>query len=59
MVKILTMALSLYGAKQALIERSFLLISTTVLITDHIGITGVRRRTLAYLLAKLNLPFYS
>ena len=35
---ILSMALSLYGAKQALIERSYLVISTTVLRTDHLGI---------------------
>jgi hypothetical protein len=53
------MALSLYGAKQALIERSYLVISPTVLRTDHLGITGRRRRTLALLLAKSKGTFVS
>ena len=56
---ILSMALSLYGAKQALIERSYLVISTTVFITDHLGILGRRRSTLALLLAKSKGAFVS
>jgi hypothetical protein len=59
MWKILTIASSLCGPKQALIGRSYLVISTTVSITDHIGITGRRRRTLAVLLAKSKGTFVS
>ena len=58
MWKILTMASTNCGAKQALIERSYLVISTTVSITDHIGITGRKRRTLAFFLAKSKGNFY-